>query len=254
MARIYFLGTGTSSGVPQIGCQCPVCLSHDLKDSRLRTSILYQTDNGKNILFDCGPDFRTQMLRSHISSIDAIFLTHEHFDHIGGLEELRPFSVFGNVPVYADSNCCCKVKERLAYLFQTEKYPGIPSISLNVINSEHTYSILGQKIQPVEVMHGKRSILGFRLAKFAYITDMSSIYNKEKDKLKGVKILIINALRQTPHHSHQMLSEALEIIKEVHPEESYIVHMSHQMGLHEVVDQLLPENVHLAYDGEIIDV
>lgn len=253
MAKVYFLGTGTSSGVPQIGCSCAVCSSHDARDTRLRTSVLLETA-GRHFLFDCGPDFRYQMLKLGISKIDAIFITHEHYDHIGGLEDLRPSSLFKNLPVYADALCAEHLKQRLGYIFRDGKYPGVPQLDLHVIDAESPSFIKGLCVTPVRVLHGQLPILGYRVEDIAFITDMSQISAKEKEKLKGLKLLIVNALRQTPHHSHQMLSEALELIREVRPEESYLIHMSHQMGLHETVDQSLPPHVHLAYDGLVLEV
>ena len=249
MAKVIFWGTGTSSGIPQLGCKCPVCTSADFRDKRLRTSVLLETDKGIRILFDCGPDFRNQMLKLPSSHLDAIFLTHEHYDHIGGLEDLRPFSTFGQVPVFATSSCAIQLKRRLSYIFSDNPYPGIPKLKIQIITASQTYTIHEEQVMPIEVLHGKLSILGYRIGNFAFITDMSSIANKEILKLKGVEMLVINALRQTSHHSHQNLSEALEIIRIIQPQASYLVHMSHQMGLHSEITAKLPIHVHLAYDG-----
>ena len=249
MAKVYFLGTGTSSGVPQMGCTCRVCTSDDVRDKRTRTSVILETDTGKRFLFDCGPDFRTQFLRMPFSHLDAIFLTHEHYDHVGGLEDLRPHSTFGDVRVYADAVCAHHLKKRLSYIFREDKYPGIAQLDLQVVDAAHSYEIAGMTVQPIEVMHGRLPILGYRVGDFAYITDMSKIEDKEKVKLKGVKLLIINALRQYDHHSHQTLQQALDLIQEIRPEVCYLVHMSHQMGLHAEVEETLPSGVHLANDG-----
>ena len=254
MSKIYFLGTGTSSGVPQIGCNCAVCRSSDPRDARLRTSVVFESDAGKRFLFDCGPDFRTQLLRQPFSHLDAVFLTHEHYDHVGGLEDLRPYSTFGDVPVYTNALCAAKLKQRLSYLFADDKYPGIAQLNLKVLDKDKCYQIEGEQIQPIEVFHGKLPITGYRIANCAFITDMSRISDKELHKLNGLNILILNALRQYPHHSHQMLSEALDLIEKIKPRETYLIHMSHQMGLHAEVEARLPSHVHLAYDGLVLDL
>lgn len=249
MPKLTLLGTGTSSGVPQIGCTCKVCSSTDPKDIRLRTSALLQTDDEKFILFDCGPDFRQQMMQQPFRPIHAVLLTHEHYDHVGGLDDLRPFCKFGHIDVYADKCCATHLKMRMPYCFWENKYPGVPEIYLHEVSYDHDFCVAGLNVTPLRVMHDKMLIMGFRVNEIAYITDMSAIDDKELVKLKDVKVLIVNALRITHHHSHQTLQEALNLIQKIQPEQSYIVHVSHQIGLHAEVDLQLPLNVHLGYDG-----
>lgn len=249
MAQLTFLGTGTSTGVPQIGCQCPVCRSTHPKDHRLRTSALYETDEGKRILIDCGPDFRQQMLGQAFAPIHLVLLTHEHYDHVGGLDDLRPFTASGSVPIVCNELCAQHLRQRMPYCFVEHKYPGVPQIDLQVVSPEQTLCSCGQAITPIEVMHGQLPILGYRIGSMAYLTDMSAITPREKHKIKGCRLLVVNALRTAPHHSHQSLSQALELIEECEPETAYLIHMSHQMGLHDEVQSQLPQNVFLAYDG-----
>ena len=246
---LRFLGTGTSCGVPQIGCDCKVCRSADKRDSRLRCSALLETDSGNRILIDCGPDFRQQMLGVPFGRLDAVLLTHEHYDHIGGLDDLRPFCSFGDVYVYADSKTTHHVKESMPYCFEAHKYPGVPKLVMHEIEPNHPFRVGKDLIVPFSVMHGKMSILGFRIGSLAYITDMSYLPKESYGLFKGVTTLVTNALRLEPHHSHQTLGQALRFISHVHPRQAYLVHMSHQIGLHAEVDAILPEHVHLAYDG-----
>lgn len=249
MPKLYFLGTGTSTGVPQMGCGCKVCRSVDPRDSRLRTSVLIETEAGKRLLVDCGPDFRQQMLALPFGPIGAVLLTHEHYDHVGGLDDLRPLSVFGRVDVYADEYCARHLLQRIPYCFVEHKYPGVPNIALHHLTPHVQISTAGLEILPVRVMHGELPIVGFRIGKMAYITDMSAMESGEKEYLKGVKLLVVNALRMDGHHSHQSLPEALRFIGELKPERAYLIHMSHQIGLHAEVEKMLPPHVHLAYDG-----
>ena len=250
---IEFLGTGTSTGVPQIGCNCEVCKSDDLKDRRLRTSALVSVD-GINLLLDCGPDFREQILRSENKNIDALLVTHSHYDHVGGVDDLRPYcakSKGGAFPIYARLDVLNDLRNRLPYCFKEHPYPGVPKFALHEIKNE-PFSIKGVTIIPLPVMHAKLLINGYRINNMAYITDAKTISEETLDKIKGVDTLIINSLRIKPHMSHMCLEETLDVINKVVPRVAYLIHMSHDMGLHKQVSERLPKNVHLAYDGMII--
>lgn len=249
MPKLYILGSGTSTGVPQLGCNCAVCTSKDKRDKRLRTSALYEADNGVRLLIDCGPDFRQQMLHLPFKPLNAVLLTHEHYDHVGGLDDLRPYSVFGKVEIFADEYCVSHLRERIPYCFREHKYPGVPNIVLHTVEPDVPFEVANVKILPLRVQHAQLPILAFRIGELAYVTDMSAMDAEVKHKIKGVEVLIINSLRKRPHHSHQSLDEALALIEDINPHESYLIHMSHEIGLHEEVSKGLPPHVHLAYDG-----
>lgn len=241
--KITVLGTGTSQGVPVVGCQCKVCLSDDLNDKRTRSSIFIEHPDVK-ILIDIGPDFRSQFIDNQLSTLDAILITHEHNDHVIGLDDVRAINFVQKktVPLYAEKRVQESIKSRFAYAFQENKYPGLPRISLNEI-TEAPFELHGLKIQPIRVMHGRLPILAFRIDDFAYITDANLINDNAINQLKGVKTLIINALRIEKHYSHFTLEEALVEIKKINPEIAYITHVSHNMGLTKEWSQLLPKNV-----------
>lgn len=249
MPKLIFLGTGTSTGVPQIGCKCEVCRSNDTRDKRLRTSALYIGDDGSHILIDCGPDFREQMLRQSCDSIDAVLLTHEHYDHVGGIDDLRPFSFEHSLPIFTNQLCADNLRQRLPYCFTKNKYPGVPNIELVTLDPKDSILLGNQTVQPIQVMHDLMPIYGYRIGKMAYITDMSHFVKNEDEKLKNLNVLIVNALRINPHHSHQSLDEALTFAKAIGARETYLIHMSHQIGLHRRINEILPPHVHLAYDG-----
>jgi len=252
---LTFLGTGTSQGIPVIGSQDAVCLSDDVKDKRLRVSVWIQTLKN-SLVIDCSPDFRYQMLRSNCQKIDALLFTHHHADHTAGLDDIRPFCFKqGALPIFASTETADNIKRRFDYIFETNnRYPGAPDVNLNLISSESTFMINDEKIIPIEVMHGDLSILGFRIGQLAYITDMKTIANKELSKLLDLDVLVINALRNEPHHSHLTLDEALRFIKEIEPKKAYLTHISHRLGFHEEVSKILPKNVFLAYDNLTINI
>lgn len=248
---LKFLGTGTSQGIPVIGSQHPVCLSKDQKDKRLRTSALVTTDSEKKILIDCGPDFRQQMLMNQEEQIDAVLITHEHNDHIIGLDDLRPliFKNKASMPIYCNSRVSAEIKSRFPYAFTEQKYPGAPSFDLFEI--EDNFKLFDEiEVQPIDIIHSEINILGFKFKNLAYITDASKIDDKEKEKLKNLDFFIINCLRKTePHHSHFILPQILELVEELKPKKTYLIHISHHLGFHEEVENELPDNIHLAYDG-----
>ncbi|MEY2870072.1 MAG: hypothetical protein RIR01_2578 [Bacteroidota bacterium] len=248
--KVYFLGTGTSQGIPVIGSDHPVCKSSDSKDKRLRVSVLIRWDNYSYVI-DCGPDFRQQMLTSNCHKVDGIIFTHEHADHTAGLDDIRPFNFRqGEMPIYAHQRVIENMKARFDYVFETiNKYPGAPSVkTIEVVNDE-SFSIGDKLAIPVNVMHGDLQVFGYRIDDFAYLTDVKTIETTEMDKLKNLKVLVVNALREEPHFSHFNLEEALDFIALVKPEKAYLTHISHVMGFHEEVQQKLPENVFLAYDN-----
>ena len=247
--EITFLGTGTSQGIPIIGSDHPVCLSEDSRDKRLRVSILVAWDNYTYVV-DCGPDFRQQMLANQVSKIDGILFTHEHNDHIIGLDDVRPFYFKqGDISVYAHPRVIKALEKRFDYVFETvNKYPGTPSLKINEIN-DNPFTIGNLEVIPVNVWHHKLQVYAFRFGDFAYVTDAKTIEEEELEKLKGVKVLTVNALRKEPHLSHFNLEEALDFIKKVNPERAYLTHISHLLGFHEEVEKELPENVFLAYDN-----
>lgn len=249
--QITFLGTGTSTGIPQIGCTCPVCTSTDPKDNRLRTSAVVSV-NGKNILIDCGPDFRQQVLRAGIGRIDAVLITHIHYDHTGGIDDLRPFGGKHTLPIYLEAPVAEGIRTRLPYCFGDHLYPGVPNIRLQEIGVE-PFSIEDIEVTPIRVMHYKLPILGYRIGGLVYITDALTIPDEEYAKMRQVDVLVINALRKQPHLSHQTLAEALRVIERVQPREAYLVHMSHHMGLMADVKKELPPHVHFAYDGLVVE-
>ena len=247
--KITFLGTGTSQGVPLIACKCEVCTSTNVKDKRLRSSIVVETST-TTIVIDTGPDFRQQMLREQVEQLDAVVFTHEHKDHIAGLDDVRAFNFINgkHIEVYATSRVQAAIKREFAYIFAEDKYPGIPLINLNEIDLA-PFQIKDIKLIPIEVMHYKMPVLGFRIADFTYITDAKSISEKEKEKMKGSKVLVLNALRREEHISHFTFQEAIDLAQELDVEQAYFTHISHQLGLHEQVSDELPSNIFLAYDG-----
>lgn len=247
--KITFLGTGTSQGIPIIGSDHPVCLSKDPKDKRLRVSVLIEWDSYVYVI-DCGPDFRYQMLRAKCSRIDGILFTHEHSDHVLGLDDIRPFYFKqGDVPIYAHKRVLKELKKRFDYIFATtNKYPGAPSITINRIKNK-PFNLGDLEIVPVNGKHDKLQVFGYRFNDFAYLTDMKTVKNKEIDKIKNVKVLVVNALRIEVHRSHFNLKEALQFIKKVNPEKAYLTHVSHLLGFHKDVEKTLPKNVFLAFDG-----
>lgn len=252
--KVRFLGTGTSQGVPVIGCECTVCTSNDAKNKRLRSSIHIEINN-LSIVVDTGPDFRQQMLRSKIKDIDALLFTHEHKDHTAGLDDIRAYNYIHqkHIDIYLSAHVEEALKNDYAYIFSEEKYPGIPLVNLHTIKNE-PFIVQNILITPIEVFHYKLPVFGFRFGDFTYITDAKTIVNKELEKLKGTKTLVINALRREKHISHFTLDEALEIIDQIKPEKAYLTHISHQLGLHEEVQKELPANVFLAYDDLIIEI
>lgn len=247
--KVKILGTGTSQGVPVIACNCQVCQSTDPNDKRLRTAALVQAD-GVNIVIDAGPDFRQQMLREKVSDIDAILITHEHRDHIAGLDDVRAFNFMNQKPVdiYAEDRVQEAIKSDFSYSFADKKYPGAPQINLHNITNE-PFVIKGVKVIPIRAFHYKLPVYGFRIGDFSYITDLNYISEEEKLKLHGTKYLVVDALRKQTHISHYSLPEAIELIKELSPKRAYITHISHQMGLHHDVNEELPHGISLAYDG-----
>ncbi|MCH5600604.1 MBL fold metallo-hydrolase [Niabella ginsengisoli] len=248
--QITFLGTGTSSGVPMVGCTCGVCASTNNKDKRLRSSILLQSPE-TTIVIDSGPDFRQQMLTHNVNKLDAILLTHSHKDHIAGLDDVRAYNYFQKKPmdVFATEATLNRVKVEFDYAFAAVKYAGVPSIQLHTINSDDEFKIADLNIIPIPVWHMYMPVLGFRLGDFTYITDANRIDDIIKEKIKGSKVLVLNALRREKHISHFTLQEALDLADELEAPEAYFIHLSHQMGLHDKVSEELPPNRYLAFDG-----
>lgn len=252
--KITFLGTGTSQGVPVIACQCTVCQSADSRDNRLRTSVLVEEDNTV-LLIDSGPDFRQQMLREKVNRLDAILYTHEHKDHIAGLDDVRAFNFLLQKPIdlYLEERVLEALKREFAYVFAEYKYPGIPQIIPHLINGEE-FQINGIKVIPIRAFHYKLPVLGFRIGDFTYITDANYIAEEEKEKIIGTRYLVVNALRKQKHISHFTLNEAVKLINDFSPRRGYIIHIGHQMGLHEEIQKELPPNIMLSYDGLVVEI
>jgi phosphoribosyl 1,2-cyclic phosphate phosphodiesterase len=247
--KVTFLGTGTSQGVPLIACTCEVCSSKNLQDKRLRSSILVESEKTR-LSIDTGPDFRQQLLREKIKHLDAVVFTHEHKDHIAGLDEVRAFNFINKVrmPVYATTRVQNALKREFAYIFADEKYPGIPEIDLYDLEND-TLQIGDLVVEPINVLHYKLPVKAFKINKFAYVTDANFIPDEEKEKLRNLDVLVLNALRREQHISHFTFKEAIELVKELNPKKAYFTHISHQLGLHNEVNKELPSNIELAFDG-----
>ncbi|MFP4090201.1 MAG: MBL fold metallo-hydrolase [Cyclobacteriaceae bacterium] len=247
--KITFLGTGTSQGVPVINCQCEVCSSLDFRDKRLRSSVHIQTQ-GKSFVIDSGPDFRQQVLSNNIRRLDALIFTHQHKDHIAGMDDVRGFNFSQNksMPLYATAPVLEQLRQEFSYVFSANRYPGVPRVETYEIENE-PFEAEGVVFTPVEVLHHKLPVFGYRVGDFTYITDAKYIAEEEKDKIRGTKVLVINALQKREHLSHFTLQEALAMVEELQPEQAYFTHISHHLGLHREVIRELPENVALAYDG-----
>lgn len=248
--KIKFLGTGTSQGIPVIGCDCPVCMSNDPRDKRLRNSLFVEVGN-TNICIDAGPDFRQQMLRENIKKLDAILITHEHTDHIMGLDDIRGFNRIHKAPVsiFAEQRVQDVIRNVFAYAFSDDNYPGVPKMDLRMMNEYEKLTIGDAVIDPLRVYHYKLPILGFRINNMAYITDVTALPELTMKKLEGIDTLIVEALRHKPHVSHFSISQALELVELLKPRQTYFMHMNHHIGKHVDLDKELPEHVSPAYDG-----
>ena len=250
MFKITFLGTGTSQGIPIIGSRHPVCLSQNLKDKRLRSSVLVQWKN-YNYIIDCGPDFRQQMLKNNCRHIDGIMFTHEHADHTSGLDDIRPyFFRQGDIPIYGTQQVLENLNHRFGYILNSQnKYPGAPNVKVQIISKNNNFSIGNQIVTPVEVMHNSLSVMGYRIGGFSYLTDVKYINADQMEKVKNSEVLVLNALRVESHPTHLNLEEALGLVEELKPKKAYFTHISHLLGFHDEVSKKLPKNVHLAYDN-----
>lgn len=248
--KVYFLGTGTSQGIPVIGSNHSVCLSNDVKDKRLRVAVWVHSDDF-SIVIDCGPDFRQQMLTSKCNHIDGLLLTHEHSDHTAGLDDIRPFYFKqGDIPIYAHKRVLQNLTKRFDYIFETEnKYPGAPSVVAIELRENENFEIKDQLIEPINASHGHLQIFGYKIQDFVYLTDVKTIEELEINKIKNCKVLVINCLREEPHNTHFNLEEALDFISLVQPKRTYLTHISHLLGFHEEVQKKLPKNVFLAHDN-----
>ena len=293
--KLTFLGTGTSIGVPAIGCNCEVCLSQDPKDKRLRSSAMLETDGGLRVLIDCGPDFRQQIMRYNrqgktpfFDKIDAVLFTHIHYDHVGGTDDLRPFAWFGDVDIYAQKDVIDGLHQTMPYCFKEQLYPGVPHLKLHQISAGRPFTVRrpyestvevyegGATLQgimrdkreqriippaldeleilPVRVMHGNLPILGFRIGKFAYITDMKYMEDEDAQMLQGIETLVINALRfKKEHHSHQLVNDAIEFAHKVEARKTYFIHLTHDIGTHDWANSQLPDGFEFAFDGQVIE-
>lgn len=253
--KITILGSGTSQGVPVIACECAICASTDPLDKRLRASILI-SDKGQNFVIDTGPDFRQQMLRAHVKSLRAIIYTHEHKDHLAGMDDVRAFNYREerDMEIFCTERVEKALKQEFHYVFSNDKYPGIPTVNLNRIENKSFQLPDGPMITPIEVMHYKMPVFGYRINDFTYITDAKTISPIEIEKVKGTKILIVNALHRSEHISHFNLEEALAFIAIIQPEKAYLTHISHLFGKHQEIEESLPENVFVAYDGLEIEL
>lgn len=251
---ITLLGTGTSSGVPLIGCQCAVCRSVDFRDKRLRTSVHVAVE-GKSFVIDTGPDFRQQVLRLGLLQLDAVLFTHEHKDHTAGLDEVRAYNFRSgrDMPIYGRASVLRQLTREFEYIFAEFKYPGVPRITTHEITNA-PFEVQGIHVTPIEVLHHKLPVFGFRIGDFTYLTDLNYISDEELNKVRGSRVLILDALRHDPHLSHFTLSEALDVVERVRPERTYLTHISHQMGLHREVNAMLPPGVRLGYDGLRIEL
>lgn len=251
---ITFLGTGTSQGVPVIACGCDVCKSKDSRDNRLRCSVLIDY-NGKNYVIDTGPDFRQQMLRANVQSLEAVFFTHEHKDHVAGMDDVRAFNFKQkrDMEIYCSEAVEAALKREFYYVFEANKYPGVPAVHLNRI-SKDAFHVNDMKVTPIEVMHYEMPVQAFRIDDFTYVTDAKTVTEEERVKMRGSKILVVNALRKEAHISHFNLEEALEFIRDINPEKAYLTHISHLFGKHDDIEKELPENVFVAFDGLRIEM
>jgi phosphoribosyl 1,2-cyclic phosphate phosphodiesterase len=247
--KVTFLGTGTSQGVPVIACDCPVCSSLDFRDKRLRSSIHLEIE-GKSLVIDTGPDFRQQMLREKIHHLDGVIYTHEHKDHTAGLDDIRSYNFLQkkDMPIYGTKNVLHQIKQEFSYIFEEIKYPGIPSVTTHEITNK-PFIAEGISVIPIQVMHYRLPVFGFRFGDFTYITDAKYIDDSELEKIKGTKILVLNALQKTHHISHFTLDEAVQLVHQIKPESAYFTHISHRLGPHDEVERNLPPNIHLAFDG-----
>ncbi|WP_224490369.1 MBL fold metallo-hydrolase [Robertkochia flava] len=253
--KVTFLGTGTSQGIPVIASDHPVCLSEDPRDKRLRVSVMVSWDDF-NYVVDCGPDFRQQMLANNVKHIDGILFTHEHADHIMGLDDIRPFFFKqGDIPIYAHKRVLDSLRNKFDYIFATEdRYPGAPAVQENEVVNGESLALGGLEVIPVNAMHNRLQVFGYRFGDFAYLTDVKHIEDEEAAKLKGVKVLVVNALRKEAHHSHFNLEEAVAFVQSVGPERAYFTHISAYLGFHAEVEKELPEGIHLAYDNLVIEL
>ena len=251
--EIEFLGTGTSTGIPQIGCSCEVCTSADPHDKRLRTSAIVHTDDDHDILIDCGPDFRTQILRAKHQNPCALLVTHSHYDHVGGIDDLRPYCFHRKFPIYAREDVLHDIRVRLPYCFVPHPYPGVPTFDMIPI-ADAPFCIGNTLIEPLPVWHYRLLITGFKIDNMAYITDAKHLDDNVITTLQGIGTLIINSLRINEHISHMSLAETLEVIKRITPSRAYLIHMSHDMGKESIASQLLPSGVEFAHDGQIIAI